>query len=267
MKIMHDANNTPKRGRGMRSVVLSALKRCLAAGLLIASTQAGAVKVNPMTTKETPVEKQMFGALERVSRDAAKELAALRQSASGASLEGATFSDYVTRLSGGTVSTWRMKQVLPDGSTKVIAKWDARNGRSVPRQVALKQDGVEQFSHYGSGRPQLRPIVGSEKQRYSDAEVKALERAVQVRQAKGLRPSEVILEGVIDKPPCANCMVNLRDAELLAGTEGYDALNAVSSTKAAGQIEVFHFDGPAKGEFANARRAAVGSGLEAAGCN
>ena len=264
---MQDANNPHKPGQRTRAAVLSAWKRCLAIGLLIASAQAGAVKVNSMTTTEAPLEKQMFGALERVSQDAAKELVALRQSAAGANLEEALFSDYVRRLSEGTVSTWRMKQVFPDGHTEVIAKWDARNGKSVSQQVSLKRDGVEQFSHYGNGRQQLRTIVGSEKQRYSDAEVKALERAVQVRRAKGLRPSEVILEGVIDKPPCANCMVNLRDAELLTSAEGYEALNTVSSTKAAGQIEVFHFDGAAKGEFANARRTAVGSGLEAAGCN
>ncbi|WP_363798351.1 hypothetical protein ABU614_00875 [Lysobacter firmicutimachus] len=248
----------------MASRVLSVLKRCVVTSLLLASSHAGAVKINPMPAVETPQQQQMFGALERVSKDAVKELVALRGSAS---YDAAAFPDYVTRLSGGTVSTWRMKQVLPDGTVKVIEQWDARNGRSVGRQIALKKNGVEQFAHFGNGRQEARTIVGDEKFRHSDAEVKALDRAVKVRQAKGLRPSEVILEGVIDKPPCNNCLANLRDAELLTTTTGYDALNTVSSTKAAGQIEVFHFDGRGQQQFANARRAAVGSGLEAAGCN
>ncbi|WP_363800072.1 hypothetical protein ABU614_08615 [Lysobacter firmicutimachus] len=215
-----------------------------------------------MPPVETPLQQQMLGALEGVSKDAVKELVALRGSAS---FDAAAFPDYLTRLSGGTVSTLRMKQVLPDGTTKVIEQWNARNGNSFGRQIAIKKNGVEQLAHFGNGRQEARTIVGPERRRYSDAEVKSLDRAVNVCQAKGLRSSEVILEGVIDRPPCANCPLNLKDAELLTTTAGYDAPIRSRRTRQLG-IEIFHFDDGAQAQFASARRAAVGSGLETAGC-
>lgn len=235
--------------------------------LCMFSFQAVAVEYIPIVPGGADTDRWIT-VLRNAATKAAQELAELKTK--GPQMTSEDFvTNYVDRIAGrGTISSWKLHRINADGTWTEIDSWHSRNGKSIRENLSLKTDrNTEQFAHQGgAGRQSSRRPVGQDTQRFSDAEIKSLERAMRIRQKNGLRPSQVVLEGVVDKPACSSCALNLGDAELPAGTAFDSPLNALNSQKVAGRIRIRHLNADAAAQFRQTRIAAVQSELGRLGC-
>ncbi|MGO1002408.1 hypothetical protein [Lysobacter sp. CA196] len=235
--------------------------------LCVFSFQVAAVEYIPYAPGGAETDK-WINVLRNAAKKAAEELAQLKTKSPRMTDEDFV-TNYVDRIAGkGTISSWKLYRINPDGSWTEIDNWHSRNGKSIKENLSLKTDrNTEQFAHQGGAeRESTRMPVGQESQRFSDAEIKSLERAMRIRQKNGLRPSQVALEGVVDKPACSSCALNLADAELPTGTAFDSPLNALDSQKVAGRIRIRHLNKDAAAQFRETRIGAVNSELTRLGC-
>lgn len=232
--------------------------------LFAASGASRAVDVIPYATTQEAAEQGVIETLTEVAQSASDEIKRLYMMVPDQNFRQFKFG-YVDKLAKGTVSKWQLIKIGPKGERTVVASWNSRNGtKSIPPEHSTKIPGTdaELFARAGGdGRPRGRQIVGNSDKNWNDAEVKAFDRSVLVRQELGLRPSEVELVGMVDKPMCDSCALNANDAELAAGTPFADATNEVGSPKAAGKIKIMHLTGDAQAEFAKTRKGIVAKDL------
>lgn len=171
--------------------------------------------------------------------------------------------DYVVKQKAGTTSVWKLYDVSRAGEPRLLDTWFARNGKSVGASALKNPDGSSLFAEMPTG---ARKFIGTKQTEHlsADAEMKALERAIRVRQKNGLKPSQVKLEGVVDKAPCDSCARNIRSAEWVVGNSGEDK---VGSSLVARDIQVHHLDGENQANFSRFRKNQISIALGEAGCN
>jgi hypothetical protein len=162
------------------------------------------------------------------------------------SVKSAEFStNYVERFKYGTISRWRL---IDKRTRKPVDYWYSRNGLDVPSEEASM---VEHFTKNSLGneftvqRPMFarrkahfetsipEQITGADVtndvKRFSDAEIKAIQRGFRTKRELGLSSENLILEGYVDKPNCPVCSLNLEHFE------------GIGHGKVASEIKIFHY--------------------------
>lgn len=184
------------------------------------SLSASAVKVHEVLTEnERPL---MYNGLLRASEEAAQELQRMPFKPED------FVQNYVERLKKGTISRW----VLRHKDYGPLDEFYARNGKDVRREYASRRT----FSGAGSAGKKIseerlvfarrkapfehtipEAITGadvtSDVKRFSDAEIKAIQRGFRTKQRLNFNAEDLILEGYVDKPNCPVCSMNLEHFE------------------------------------------------------
>ena len=185
------------------------------------SLSASAVKVHELSGISN---QKVYEGLLKGSEEAATEMQNM-------SVKSAEFStNYVERFKNGTISRWRL---IDKRTRKTVDYWYSRNGLDVPSEEASM---VEHFTKNSLGneftvqRPMFarrkahfetsipEPLTGADVtndvKRFSDAEIKAIQRGFRTKRELGLSSENLILEGYVDKPNCPVCSLNLTQVYL-----------------------------------------------------
>lgn len=240
-------------------------KRLFLAGLCVWSLQAFAgVDIKPAPQEKIP---EYVAELQDGARKTAEEIAAFKSAVDrkiARPMPTNFQQDYVLKQKAGTTSVWKLYDIRQPAAPKLLDTWFARNGKSVQASAIKNADGSGLFAEMPTG---ARKFIGTKATEHlsADAEMKALERAIRVRQKNGLKPSQVRLEGVVDKAPCASCEMNIRSAEWTSATPGGE--DKVGSTLVARDIQVHHLEGQSELDLSRFRKNQISSALGEAGCN